>query len=776
MQSVAARSRGPACGRRPPWPCSRRRGPGGRRGRGPRSPPSGRPIAPLSRNRRSSWPRSRQAARSPRRRRPCRASAARARGRRATACATRAGRRSARTAGRGIPASTIRWAGRAVLVGQPLAGQVGPLAVDHHARSRPRRCRTSGRSAGRPSAPSPRACRDMITTSTPARWQASSAARLARSEKLPSGSRKSDAARAEQGPVEVRVDAAQRHARTNLGRAGDASWRLVRPDARVPAAARRRGSSTSPTTRSSPARAAAPRSGRSPTDWRWSSAGFDLLDVGAVAARSGPPVATRPTRRPGWSRRSSGLAAEAGVPGARRHVLARGRARGARRRGGGDQRHRRRRARDARAGRRARLRLRAHAHRGPAAGRPRRRPHYERRRRAPEASGSPSASSAPLEAGVERRADRPRPGARLRPHDRSTASRSCAASASCASSGARCSWRSRARTSSGAMLAGSWEGRLDPDERGPATLAATALAVGGRGRAAAPARRRGAGRDAHRGGDRRNAGDPRPELLDAPPLAWERLSRPARPTTAWSPPASRRPAAPRSRRHPPALRSRLARRRCSRGPGSPASTRIRSRRSRPPAAADVIVTSGTASGKSLSFNLPVLDALVRRPEDAGRSTSTRPRRWPRTRRGSSPSSACADLRHAIYDGDTPRDDRPAIRRRSNLVLTNPDMLNMAVLAHHKGWGDFLDQPRLGRRRRGAHLPRGLRLARRQRPAPAAPGRPRLRRRPAIHLRLGDDRQPGRAGRAALTGPRVRARRLRRRAEGRGAGSRSGTRR
>ena len=103
----------------------------------------------------------------------------------------------------------------------------------------------------------------------------------------------------------------------------------------------------------------------------------------------------------------------------------------------------------------------------------------------------------------------------------------------------------------------------------------------------------------------------------------------------------------------------------------------------------MIVTSGTASGKSLSFNLPVLDALAARPDRPGRSTSTRPRRWPRTRRESSPSSASAELRHAIYDGDTPRDDRPAIRRRSNLVLTNPDMLNMSVLPHHKRWGDFL---------------------------------------------------------------------------------------
>src|SRR5581483_12010970 len=40
-------------------------------------------------------------------------------------------------------------------------------------------------------------------------------------------------------------------------------------------------------------------------------------------------------------------------------------------------------------------------------------------------------------------------------------------------------------------------------------------------------------------------------------------------------------------------------------------------------------------------------------------------------------------------GDTPREDRPALRRRSNLVLTNPDMLNVGVLPHHKRWGDFL---------------------------------------------------------------------------------------
>ncbi|HET9676058.1 MAG TPA: Zn-binding domain-containing protein, partial [Solirubrobacterales bacterium] len=47
------------------------------------------------------------------------------------------------------------------------------------------------------------------------------------------------------------------------------------------------------------------------------------------------------------------------------------------------------------------------------------------------------------------------------------------------------------------------------------------------------------------------------------------------------------------------------------------------------------------------------------------------------------------LREAIYDGDTPREERPAIRRRNNLVLTNPDMLHVGILPHHKSWGDFL---------------------------------------------------------------------------------------
>jgi DEAD/DEAH box helicase domain-containing protein len=102
---------------------------------------------------------------------------------------------------------------------------------------------------------------------------------------------------------------------------------------------------------------------------------------------------------------------------------------------------------------------------------------------------------------------------------------------------------------------------------------------------------------------------------------------------------------------------------------------------------NVIITSGTASGKSLSFNLPVLDAISRDPK--ARALYIYPTKALAQDQARKLSElGLSQLRHAIYDGDTPRDDRPAIRRRSNLVLTNPDMLNMAALAHHKGWGDF----------------------------------------------------------------------------------------
>jgi len=103
---------------------------------------------------------------------------------------------------------------------------------------------------------------------------------------------------------------------------------------------------------------------------------------------------------------------------------------------------------------------------------------------------------------------------------------------------------------------------------------------------------------------------------------------------------------------------------------------------------DVIATSGTASGKSLSFNLPVLERLAIDPKTRALYLyPTKALAQDQARKLA--AMGLPFLRQAIYDGDTPREERPGIRRRSNLILTNPDMLNMGVLPHHKGWGDFL---------------------------------------------------------------------------------------
>jgi DEAD/DEAH box helicase domain-containing protein len=106
------------------------------------------------------------------------------------------------------------------------------------------------------------------------------------------------------------------------------------------------------------------------------------------------------------------------------------------------------------------------------------------------------------------------------------------------------------------------------------------------------------------------------------------------------------------------------------------------------ARSNLVITSGTASGKSLAFNLPVLDGIAADPKRRALYL------YPTKALAQDQARKLAllrppGLREAIYDGDTPREERPAIRRRNNLVLTNPDMLHVGVLPHHKSWGDFM---------------------------------------------------------------------------------------
>ena len=107
---------------------------------------------------------------------------------------------------------------------------------------------------------------------------------------------------------------------------------------------------------------------------------------------------------------------------------------------------------------------------------------------------------------------------------------------------------------------------------------------------------------------------------------------------------------------------------------------------------NIIVTTGTASGKSLAFNLPVLDAIARDPKTRALYL------YPTKALSQDQARALAELRlkglrPAIYDGDTPSERRWQIRKWSNVILTNPDMLHVGVLPHHDRWGDVLSNLR-----------------------------------------------------------------------------------
>lgn len=113
----------------------------------------------------------------------------------------------------------------------------------------------------------------------------------------------------------------------------------------------------------------------------------------------------------------------------------------------------------------------------------------------------------------------------------------------------------------------------------------------------------------------------------------------------------------------------------------------------------VILATGTASGKSLAYQLPVLDAIYRGEIGEGGAGFVSGRA---TALYLSPTKALAadqlaslrslnlpGLVPETYDGDTPAADRRFIRERANLVLCNPDMLHHAILPNHGHWSVFL---------------------------------------------------------------------------------------
>jgi DEAD/DEAH box helicase domain-containing protein len=133
-----------------------------------------------------------------------------------------------------------------------------------------------------------------------------------------------------------------------------------------------------------------------------------------------------------------------------------------------------------------------------------------------------------------------------------------------------------------------------------------------------------------------------------------------------------------------------------------------------------IVTTGTASGKSMCFNLPTLDVLCR--DTKARALYL----YPTKALAQDQARALATfgltkrVHPAIYDGDTPREARADIRRRANIVLTNPDMLHVGILPNHPAWAELfanlaivvVDEAHVYRGVFGSHVANVLRRLRR----------------------------------------------------------------
>jgi DEAD/DEAH box helicase domain-containing protein len=134
----------------------------------------------------------------------------------------------------------------------------------------------------------------------------------------------------------------------------------------------------------------------------------------------------------------------------------------------------------------------------------------------------------------------------------------------------------------------------------------------------------------------------------------------------------------------------------------------------------VVITTGTASGKSMCFNLPTIEVLCR--DARARALYLYPTKAlaQDQARALSAFGLPRRVRPAIYDGDTPRQARGEIRRKANVVLTNPDMLHIGILPNHQAWAELfsnlavvvIDEAHVYRGVFGSHVANVIRRLRR----------------------------------------------------------------
>jgi DEAD/DEAH box helicase domain-containing protein len=102
---------------------------------------------------------------------------------------------------------------------------------------------------------------------------------------------------------------------------------------------------------------------------------------------------------------------------------------------------------------------------------------------------------------------------------------------------------------------------------------------------------------------------------------------------------------------------------------------------------NIVVVTPTASGKTLCYNLPVINAILENSDTRAMYL------FPTKALAQDQLAEIHDLNQRLdnrfgvftYDGDTPSDARKAIREKSHIVLTNPDMLHTGILPHHTRW-------------------------------------------------------------------------------------------
>ena len=116
----------------------------------------------------------------------------------------------------------------------------------------------------------------------------------------------------------------------------------------------------------------------------------------------------------------------------------------------------------------------------------------------------------------------------------------------------------------------------------------------------------------------------------------------------------------------------------------------------------LVIATGTASGKTLAYNLPIINDLITNPgrralylfptkalaqdQLASLNSLIQPANQLLLNNTITPFQLAAE----IYDGDTPSGQRAAIRKGTHIVLSNPDMLHTGILPHHTSWSEFFE--------------------------------------------------------------------------------------